>query len=561
MGSDQQGSEFRNAFGKDIFYHKYAFTPQQQWWEKAHDLVEDVCGSMWGRRTPLMSKEEQLMLIKFIKEMKFIPAGRYVYYAKRVNHSWNNCAALIAQEDTREEWASIMGRITNILMNGAGLSIEYSIFRERGRVLGRTGGIASGPTALMNMANEAGRWIMQGGSRRAALGALLHWKHGDIQEFMTMKNWHDMPVGNTGYTIADLKAQDFDYPAPLDMTNISVRYDDEFLDVWEKSKKHPAIFIQNVRQALQTAEPGFSFNFGADKDNIGRNVCMEFTTDDDNDLCNLGSINFSRISSIDELRTVTALASKFLVCGSIRADLPFEGMKEVRERTRKIGLGIMGVHEWLMTRGYKYEVTEELHSWLKVYQDVSKRSADTHCDRFYLSRPSAYRAIAPTGSIGILAGTTGGIEPLYATAYKRRYLVGKDEWKHQYVVDNTAQMLVEKHGLDPNEIETALSLSSDVERRIKFQADVQDYVDMAISSTVNLPAWGTENNNESKVNEYADLIRKYAPRLRGLTFYPDGSRGGQPLTVCDFNEAKEKVGNVYTEHDVCDIAHGGSCGD
>ena len=64
----------------------------------------------------------------------------------------------------------------------------------------------------------------------------------------------------------------------------------------------------------------------------------------------------------------------------------------------------MGIHEWLLQRGHSYEVVPELHEWLKVYRDESKRSADEHCDRFYISRPAAYRAIAPTGSIGILAG-------------------------------------------------------------------------------------------------------------------------------------------------------------
>lgn len=552
-----QDSEFRNDIARNVFYNKYALTGAQTWKEKAYDIVEDVCGSMWGRRSPLMSKDDRDQLARYIQQMKFIPAGRYVYYAKRNNHSWNNCACLIAQEDTREEWASIIGRVTNILMNGAGLSVEYSVFRERNRVLSRTGGVSSGPMALMYMLNEAGRHIMQGGSRRAALGALLHWQHGDVHEFLTSKNWDSLPVGQSGLSIGDLKRQDFNYPAPLDMTNISIRYDDEFL----KCKKHPEIFLANVEQALRTAEPGFSFNFGKDSNHIGRNVCMEFVSEDDNDLCNLGSINFSRITDLGELHDVVDLASKFLVCGSIRADLPYEGMQEVRERTRKIGLGIMGVHEWLLTRGDQYEVTPELHEWLNVYKKQSERSANAHCDRFFLNRPSAYRAIAPTGSIGILAGTTTGIEPLYAAAYKRRYLVNQTEWKHEYVIDSTAELLSNTLGIDPNSIDTALSLASDPERRIKFQADVQDYIDMAISSTINLPAWGSPENNPDKVTEYADLIRKYAPRLRGITMYPDGSRGGQPLTICDYEEAKDKVGNVYTEHDVCDIAHGGSCGD
>lgn len=101
-------------------------------------------------------------------------------------------------------------------------------------------------------------------------------------------------------------------------------------------------------------------------------------------------------------------------------------------------------------------------------------------------------------TIGILAGTTTGIEPIYAVAYKRRYL--KDnKWNAQFCIDATAKSIIQETGVDPEKIETARSLANDVERRIKFQADVQDYVDMAISSTCNMPAWGTEYNNEDRV--------------------------------------------------------------
>src|SRR5690606_32971709 len=114
---------------------------------------------------------------------------------------------------------------------------------------------------------------------------------------------------------------------------------------------------------------------------------------------------------------------------------------------------------------------------------------------------------------------------------------GQSDWKYQYAVDHAAQEMIEKYDIDPSKIESAIDLAQDYERRIKFQADVQDYVDMSISSTINLPAWGTEHNNESLVRAFADTLARYAPRLRGFTCYPDGSRGGQPLTSVPYEEA------------------------
>jgi len=276
---------------------------------------------------------------------------------------------------------------------------------------------------------------------------------------------------------------------------------------------------------------------------------------------NLGSINLSNIKCLEEFKKVVELGSKFLVCGTLRAILPYDKVYQVREKNRRLGLGLMGIHAWLLQRGYDYEVVPELHDWLKVYKDESEAVANEHCERLYISKPVAYRAIAPTGSIGILAGTTTGIEPLFAFAYKRRYLTDGTKWKYEYVVDTTADQLINDYGLDPTKIQTAYGLSHDYEKRIKFQADIQDYVDMSISSTINLPPWGTKGNSEGDTGRFASILAQYAPRLRGFTCYPDGSRGGQPITEVDYSEAIKHKGIVYQEHDVCSITgHGGSCG-
>ncbi len=553
----------RSKFSEDIFNHKYRHHGAETWSSLAHTLVEDVC-------TPIdmgiwFTTEEKAQLEEYIRDMKFIPGGRYLYYAGRPNKFFNNCYLLKAEEDSREDWANLSWKSESCLMTGGGIGIDYSVYRGEGAPIQRTGGQASGPIPKMNMINEIGRRVMQGGSRRSAIYASLNWKHADIHKFLAAKDWKSMPVGSTGKTLWDIKQEDFNFPAPLDMTNVSVNYDTEWLLNYYKTGDSGAVFKENVRQAMETAEPGFSFNFFDKEHETLRNACTEVTSADDSDVCNLGSLNFGRIESIDELNDVVRLATMFLICGTLKAQLPYDKVYAVRQKNRRLGLGFMGVHEWLIKRGYSYEVTPELHKWLSVYKGVSDTVSRDFADKLSISRPVANRAIAPTGSIGILAGTSTGIEPIFAVAYKRRYLKGNTRWVYQYVVDSAAQELIELYGIDPENVESALDLADDYERRIKFQADVQDYVDMSISSTINLPSWGSKLNNADTVGKFADTLASYAHRLRGFTCYPDGSRGGQPLTSVPYSEAVEKLGEEFDEHvethDICDISgSGGACG-
>lgn len=575
---------FRTEFSENIFNYKYKHENAETWEKLSSTLIDDVCREY-------LVKEEKDELKSMHTDMQFIAGGRYLYYAGRTNKFFNNCYLLKALTDSREDWADISWKSVSALMTGGGIGIDYSVYRSKGSKIARTGGVASGPISKMKMTNEEGREVMQGGSRRSAIYASLNWRHGDAGELLHCKDWAAMPVAGAydengkQLTIADLKEKDFNYPAPLDMTNISLNYDNEFLeeiygipfaellDLYKRGGKNaifalpimkiPLTFLENCRQALKTGEPGFSFNFFEKVNETLRNACTEVTSEDDSDVCNLGSVNMANIETIEEFKRVCNLASKFLLCGTLVAELPYQKVVEIREKNRRLGLGLMGVHEWLLKRGYRYEVVPELHEWLKVWRDESESGANELADLLGINRPIAYRAIAPTGTIGIMAGTTTGIEPLFAVAYKRRYLKGDKEWHYQYVIDGTAKILINQFGIDPYKIETALSLANDYERRIKFQADIQDYVDMSISSTINLPKWGTALNNDTRVNDFAKVLIKYAVKLRGFTCYPDSSRGGQPLTIVDYGEAVSQEGKEFKEEfiDVCSITgKGGSCG-
>jgi ribonucleoside-diphosphate reductase alpha chain len=272
---------FRNNLAETIFKQKYARYHDQTWEDKARDL------SQITRVANDYKLEESVF--KAINEMKFIPGGRYLYYAGRNAKFYNNCFIFKSKEDTRGAWSELMYDITNALMSGGGIGNDYSVFRPHGTPLGRTGGEASGPIPLMEMVNEAGRNVMQGGSRRSAMYASLNWQHGDIERFLRVKNWEEQVIkgafntDGTPFTVKDAKEADFNYRAPLDMTNISVNYDDALLEyTWESEwpldesrcgdpRLHPT-FIHNVHQAMKNGEPGFSFNFGSKQNETGRNA-------------------------------------------------------------------------------------------------------------------------------------------------------------------------------------------------------------------------------------------------------------------------------------------------
>lgn len=541
-----------SKFAQTIFEQKYAHIKKdgtlETWDDLAHRVSKHVMKSVGA------SKELTQEIKQVISQRKFIPGGRYLYSTGRQFHQVNNCLLLRA-EDSREGWAELLQKASLALMTGAGIGIDYSDVRAEGKLIRRTGGTSTGPIALMQMVNEVGRGIMQGGSRRSAIWAGLSWQHPDIHKFISMKNW--IPE------VRDLKTKNFNFPATMDGTNISVQLDDEFFYAFhdDKNSQHShaqSVYWATLKQMLKTAEPGFSIDIGVSKNETLRNACTEITSYDDSDICNLGSINLSKIESLDDMRHVVMLSTAFLLAGTVYSDVPYAKVDQVRTKNRRLGLGLLGIHEWLLARGKKYDTDPELELYLEEYSN-SGQYANKYAKEWDLSRPIKTRAIAPTGSIAILGDTTSGIEPLFCAAYKRRYRKG-DSWQYQYVIDPIAKKLVDS-GIDPNNIEDAYSLANDVERRVRFQAWIQQYVDHAISSTINLPAWGSENNNENTVVSIGNMLIKYLPKLRGVTAYPDGSRSGQPLNAVKYQTAIKHIGEVFEENsDLCDLTKSGSCG-
>lgn len=541
-----------SPFSQTILEQKYLWTEkgETEWKNVAYRVTKNVMKSVGLNMNAQLSKE----IFQAITDRKFIPGGRYLYGAGRPYHQVQNCLLLKA-EDSREGWAELLQKSSLALMTGAGIGIDYSDIRGEGKSIRKTGGKATGPLGLMKMINECGRGIMQGGSRRSAIWAGLNWQHPDIHKFIVMKNWSE--------DVKNMKAKDFNFPASMDGTNISVQLDDEFFKAYG-DEKHPlhshanSVYWSTVKQMLMTAEPGFSIDVGVNKNETLRNACTEITSRDDSDICNLGSINLARVSNTDEMERLVELSTAFLLAGTVYSDVPYSKVDQIRHKNRRLGLGLMGLHEWLLVRGKKYGPDSELEKYMEIYTH-SDEYAEKYAKEWDLTIPVKTRAIAPVGSIGIIGETTTGIEPIFCVAYKRRYLK-HTTWNYQYVIDPTAKRLIDS-GVNPDTIEDAYSLAENVEQRVEFQAWVQKYVDHSISSTINLPTWGSELNNEQTVQSFGNMLMKYLPKLRGITVYPDGARNGQPLIPISYKTAQKHIGEVFIESaDICDIKGGGSCG-
>lgn len=520
-------------------------------------------------------------IFELIASRKAIPGGRYLYAAGRERHQVNNCL-LLRCPDSTEGWAMTSYQAEKSLLAGAGIGVYYGDLRPAGTPIPKTGGSAGGPVVKAIQINEVGRAILAGGNRRGAIWAGLPWWHPDIFDFIEAKDWSD--------DIKALKEKDFSFPAAMDMTNISVTLDDDFFAAYQgRFDGHPYVdsgpstaFIQKhggrdgaapdggewqdwavrvydtaLSHMLRHGEPGFSVDVGDKKDEVLRNACTEITSADDSDVCNLGSLVLPRFESVDEFENAVRDMALFLTAGSVYSDVPYGKVAEVRERNRRLGLGLIGVHEFLMKNGVRYG-SDEAFEVLEPYMEAYSRALDYSHDwqrKFGLSLSKGATAIAPNGTIGILAESTPSADPMFSAAEMRRVRSGSgSSFEEHIVVDPTAKRLLAE-GVAPELIEDAAMLAFSPERRIRQQHYLQAYTDHGISSTLNLPAPVTD---PEEVREFGQLLMRYLPGLRGITAYPDGARAGQVRNPVDLKWAlkNEGVREGVTE----DICNGGVCG-
>jgi ribonucleoside-diphosphate reductase alpha chain len=463
---------------------------------------------------------------------------------------------------------SIFDAVRNMALvqrTGGGTGFSFSHLRPRGSVVASTGGEASGPVSFMKIFDCATENIKQGGRRRGANMGVLGVDHPDILEFVRAKR----------------------DPSVLQNFNTSVAVTDAFMDAVRHDRSHELVdpqtgrvggrvrarevFHDIVQAAWEVGDPGLLFADTIERGNptphLGRleatNPCGEIPLLP-YESCNLGSVNLARVlagegaaTAIDfeRLESVVRDAVRFLDDVIEVNRYPIAEIERATRATRKIGLGVMGFAEMLIRLGIPYDSDEAgrlADRVMRCIRRTARRASIALAEergtypeaRGRRPRHATVTAIAPTGTISILAGTTAGIEPLFALAYRRRHVLG-DASLHE--ITPLLRELLEQHEVDPGGVlaellphgrladsarvpeslrrafVTALEISP--ARHLAVQAAFQRWVDNSVSKTINLPVTATPQDVEWAYWHAWEL------GLKGITIYRYGSRASQVLEL------------------------------
>lgn len=466
-----------------------------------------------------------------------------------------------------------LGHAALLHQAGGGTGYSFSHLRPRGDLVTSTGGTASGPVSFLTVFDAAASVISDGGRRRGASMAVLNISHPDIFEFIEAKNT----------------------PGVLEHFNLSVGVTDRFmkaaLDGGEQELLNPRtgkvtgrvsasdLLDRIAAAAWNSGDPGLLFLDRINHDNplpsLGpieaTNPCGEVPLLP-YESCNLGSVNLAHFvdgKKIDftRLGETVHLAVRFLDDVIDVSRYPVRELESPARATRKIGLGMMGLAEMLAALGVPYDSDTAVRLAARVTAFIERQarqaSASLALERspFPLYEKSLFKvrgigplrnaqltSVAPTGTISLIAGTTSGIEPMFALSYVR-HVLGQDFRETNRLFENIAHKggfysadlmaQLERTGTVgesteiPKDVRKTFATALEIapEWHLKMQAAVQRHIDAAVAKTVNL----TSDATPKEVREI--YLMAWKMRVKGITIYRDGSHSGQVLTLSSDNEA------------------------
>lgn len=451
--------------------------------------------------------------------------------------------------------------------SGGGTGFSFSKIRPKNDVVKTTGGIASGPISFMEVFNAATNTVKQGGMRRGANMGILRVDHPDILEFISCKEDQTKLTNfNISIAVTDVFMKAVEENSDYDLVNPRNKQ-----IVGKLNAK--GVFDKIVEMAWKNGEPGMVFIDRINRDNPtpefgeieSTNPCGEMPMLNW-ESCNLGSINLSNHVFDNKLdwkmleQTIrTAVTFLDNVIDKNLYILP--EIEKITKANRKIGLGIMGFADLLIKLNVKYnskkglELAKEIMSFVqekareksiqlgKESGNFSNFEQSVFKDNFEYMRNATVTSIAPTGTISLIAGCSSGIEPYYAIAFTRNVLDGKklfevnplfeEQLKSIEIYSN--DLLEKVSGTNsiqeleeiPKKIRQLFVTTHDITStdHIEMQAAFQDYVDNAVSKTINFSSTATK---EDIAKSY---LLAYKKGCKGITVYRDGSRKYQVLST------------------------------
>jgi ribonucleoside-diphosphate reductase alpha chain len=534
-------------------------------WRVARGVAE--AEAAWGGDPARAARE----LYPSLARLEFLPNSPTLMNAGRPQVGQLAACFVLPVDDTIDAIFKTVGDAARIQRTGGGTGFAFSRLRPRGDVVRTTGGRASGPISFLRVFNAATDAIHQGGVRRGANMGVLRVDHPDVLEFVDVKS----------------------DPRELRNFNLSVAASETFMQAVARDEEYALVnprtgepgarlrarevFARIARRAWESGEPGLIFIDRVNEANPTPDLGEMESTNPCGELpllpyesCNLGSIDVSKLVAADgrdldwpRLRTLVHAAVRFLddVIEANRYPLP--EIEAITRRNRKVGLGVMGFADLLVTLGVRYDseagldLARRLSGFVQAEAVAASRALAAARGPFpewprsvYARRGEPPRrnatvtTIAPTGTIALIAGCSSGIEPLFALAYVRRALDGEALLP---VVHPALERVARARGFWSPELagqvartgtlagvpgvpddvravfRTALEIAP--EWHVRVQAAFQASVENAVSKSINLPRQATVEDVRRA------LLLAWELGCKGITVYRDGSRADQVLSV------------------------------